>query len=96
MSLNVILATVGIVTLLLVAGIYGKHTIDIANDGPWYLGCADSKGQEYLIKVEDKPVVKDGFIFIGDGVFLTPMPMMTCRSVRVKDVEDEKKLLPIT
>lgn len=66
----------------------------VAQNGPWYLGCADASGQEYLITTKEKPIVKDGFIFIGDDVFLTPMPMMTCRVIRVEDFDKEKKELP--
>jgi hypothetical protein len=62
--------------------------------GPWYLGCADASGQEYLIKVEQKPYIRDGFIVIGNDTFITPMQGMTCKIITEKSVQDKVKVTP--
>lgn len=50
--------------------------------GPWYIGCVDTTtGQQYLLEADQRPVLRDGFIIIGEETFITPRPMMTCRVV---------------
>lgn len=56
----------------------------------WYLGCVGEDAKEYLIKVQQRPRIKDGFIIIGEDMFVTPRPMTTCRAIRA--VEFEKNL----
>lgn len=62
--------------------------------GEWYLGCADSTGQEYLIKVDSKPYIRDGFIVIGGDTFITPQSGMTCKIISAKELEGKVKVTP--
>ncbi len=57
-----------------------------ANRGPWYLGCTDGT-TEYMMKVDARPYVKDGVVHIGNDTFVTPKAGMTCRIVRVSEIE---------
>lgn len=54
--------------------------------GPWYLGCSDGK-QEYLMKVDERPIIDGSFIRIGSDTFVTPMQGMTCKVIPVSEVE---------
>lgn len=68
-----------------------KTTLD-AKHGPWYLGCADSGGQEYLIKVDEKPYIREGFIVIGKDTFIAPIQGMTCKIITENDLNAKVKL----
>ena len=57
--------------------------------GPWYLGCADRNGKEYLLKTDKKPRVSGSIVYIGDDIFVVPEPGMTCRVASVKKIEEE-------
>ena len=59
---------------------------------PWYLGCADSGGQEYLIKVDEKPYIREGFIVIGKDTFIAPIQGMTCKIITENDFNARVKL----
>lgn len=60
-----------------------------SQSGPWYLGCSDGE-REYLMQVESRPRVDGGVVFIGSDVFVVPEPGMTCRMVRVSEVDVDK------
>ncbi|QDJ96313.1 hypothetical protein Xoosp13_126 [Xanthomonas phage Xoo-sp13] len=42
---------------------------------------------EYLIKVNQRPEIKEGFIVIGKDMFVTPKPMTTCRAIRASEFD---------
>ncbi len=71
-----------VVAVLLVVFVISYNT----PSGPWYLGCSDGV-KEYLMKVDDKPVIQGSFIRIGKDTFVTPVAGMTCKIVPVSDVE---------
>lgn len=64
-------------------------------NGPWYLGCADRNGRELLLKTNKKPRIEGSLVYLEDDIFVYPETGMTCRIVRVKQVEEEnsKKVL---
>lgn len=76
-----------IITAVIVA-IAGIVVVAYREDkvGPWYLGCSDGK-EEYLMKVDQRPIIDGSFIRIGNDTFVTPMPGMTCKVVPVSEVE---------
>ena len=74
-----------LLTVCAIAGALGLKYREMR--GPWYLGCADSSGQEYLIKVDERPYIENGFIVIGNDTFITPQQGMTCKIIPVKDVD---------
>lgn len=60
---------------------------NVVDTGPWYIGCVDTvSGQQYLLKADQRPVLRDGFIIIGKETFITPRPMMTCRIVSEEEL----------
>ena len=75
---------VGVVIVILVGTIVTAVQKD--KRGPWYLGCSDGN-KEYMMKVEHKPRVVGSIIYIDKDMFVTPVPGMTCRIVKVSDVE---------
>lgn len=56
--------------------------------GPWYLGCIDLNGQQYLVKLDGEPEIRDGLIFIGKRSFITPRQGMTCSAIHAKDIPE--------
>lgn len=77
--------------LLLVIGVTYAVYVRLNDTGPWYLGCATSNGKELLLKTDKKPRVKGGLVFLGDDIFVTPEPGMTCRIVTVRKAEEEQE-----
>lgn len=74
-----------IIIILAIILIFGIPTFD--EKGPWFIGCVDTvSGQQYLLKADQKPVLRDGFIIIGKETFITPRPMMTCRVVSEEEL----------
>ena len=72
--------TAAFLILILLAGSWAVHKRE--GGGPWYIGCVDTTtGQQYLLEADQRPVLRDGFIIIGEETFITPRPMMTCRVV---------------
>lgn len=49
-------------------------------------GCSDGV-KEYLMKVDDKPVIQESFSGLVKIRFVTPVAGMTCKIVPVSDVE---------
>ena len=85
--------TVMIVVLMMASVVFIPMTIvtlhERSQSGPWYLGCSDGE-REYLMQVESRPRVDGGVVFIGSDVFVVPEPGMTCRMVRVSEVDVDK------
>ncbi len=62
--------------------------IDYTNKdkGEWYLACLDiESGQEYLMRVNERPYVDAGVVKIGNSSFITPKPFMSCKIVTAKE-----------
>ena len=79
--------------IIVIAALVGfVLTNKFLNRGEWYLGCADAVGQEYLIKVDSKPEIREGFIVIDDDTFITPQAGMTCKIIPVSEVEAKAKV----
>ena len=56
-------------------------------DRNWYLGCIDmATRKEYIVRTPAKPYIRDGFVVIGDEMFLSPIPGMTCRPINGEEI----------
>ncbi len=55
----------------------------------WYIGCAQFGGQEFIMKVQERPTINShGIIFIGNEAFVTPMDGMSCKIIPADEVDE--------
>lgn len=74
-----------IASVILAAGLIYVAYTRFRDDGPWYLGCSSMHGKkEVLLQTDKKPRVEGSIVFLGEDMFVTPEPGMTCRIVTVR------------
>ena len=77
-------------SFILAAGLIYVGYTRIRDEGPWYLGCSSLHGKkEVLLQTDKKPRVEGSIVFLGDDMFVTPEPGMTCRILTVRKAEAE-------
>lgn len=77
-------AVIGGILLIAFGGlVYTARTLtnERVDKDDWYLVCS-GKDKDYLVKSDQKPYTKDGFIYIDGESFITAEAGMTCKPVK--------------